>query len=51
MMKQSLKNEGSSLCYDVIITHQKFKFDKFGDFCAISIMTVRQIYLGMLFPL
>ena len=34
----SSKNDDSSLCYDVIITHQKFlKIDKFGDFsCDID---------------
>ena len=33
MMRLSSKNDDSSLCYDVIITHQKnFKIDKFGDF-------------------
>ena len=35
MMQLSSKNDDSSLCYDVIITHQKF--DKFGDFsCDID---------------
>ena len=32
MMQLSLKNDDSSLCYDVIITHQNFKIDKFVDF-------------------
>ena len=27
-----IKNAYSSLCYDVIIVHQIFKSDKFGDF-------------------
>ena len=35
MMKLSSKNDDSSLCYDVIITHQNFKIDKLCDFCAI----------------
>ena len=34
MMQPSSKNDGSSLCYDVIITHQNFKIDKFGDFSS-----------------
>ena len=34
MMQLSSKNDDSSLCYDVIITHQKFKIDKFGDFSS-----------------
>ena len=38
MMQLSSKNDDSSLCYDVIITHQKiFKIGKFGDFsCDID---------------
>ena len=37
MMQLSSKNDDSSLCYDVIITHQNFKIDKFGDFsCDID---------------
>ena len=33
----SSKNDDSSLCYDVIITHQNFKSGKFGDFsCDIE---------------
>ena len=37
MMQLSSKNDDSSLCYDVIITHQKSKIDKFGDFsCDID---------------
>ena len=31
MMRLSSKNDDSSLCYDVIITHKNFKIDKFGD--------------------
>ena len=34
MMQLSSKNDDSSLCYDVIITHQNFKKDKFGDFMS-----------------
>ena len=34
MMQLSSKNDDSSLCYDVIITHQNFKIDKFGDFSS-----------------
>ena len=34
MMQLSSKNDNSSLCYDVIITHQNFKIDKFGDFSS-----------------
>ena len=32
MMQLSSKNDDSSLCYDVIITHTFLKIDKFGDF-------------------
>ena len=34
MVQLSLKNDDSSLCYDVITTHQNFKIDKFGDFSS-----------------
>ena len=35
MIQLSSKNDHSSLCYDVIITHQKkLKIDKFGDFSS-----------------
>ena len=35
MMQLSSKNDDSSLCYDVIITHQKIlKIDKFGVFSS-----------------
>ena len=34
MLQLSSKNDHSSLCYDVIITHQKYKIDKFGDFSS-----------------
>ena len=33
MMRLS-KNDDSSLCYDVVITHQNFIIDKFGDFSS-----------------
>ena len=37
MMQLSLKNNDSSLCYDVMITHQILKIDNFGDFsCDID---------------
>ena len=32
MMQLSSKNDDSSLCYDVIVKHQKYKIGKFGDF-------------------
>ena len=32
MMQLSSKNDDSSLCHDVIITHQNFKIDNFADF-------------------
>ena len=34
MMQLSSKNDDSSLCYDVIITHQIFKNSQFGDFSS-----------------
>ena len=34
MMQLSSNNDDSSLCYDVINTHQILKFDKFGDFSS-----------------
>ena len=52
MMELSSKNNDSSLCYDVIITHQNFKnLINLVIFRAISIITVGQTYLGMLSPL
>ena len=37
MAQLSSKNDDSSPCYDVIITHQILKIDKFGDFsCDID---------------
>ena len=32
MMQLSSKNDDSALCYDVNITHQNLKIDKFDDF-------------------
>ena len=52
MMQLSSKNADSSLCYDVIIMHQKFsKLTNLVIFRAILIITVGQAYLGMLSPL
>ena len=34
MMELSSKNDDSSLCYDIIITHQNCKIDKFCDFSS-----------------
>ena len=34
MMSLSSKYDDSSLCYDVIITHQNLKIDKFGVFSS-----------------
>ena len=52
MMQISSKNDGSSLCYDVIIINQNFlKLKNLVIFRAISIITVGQTYLEMLFPL
>ena len=37
MIQLSSKYDDSSLCYYLIITHQNFKIDKFGDFsCYID---------------
>ena len=36
MLQLLSKKDYSSLCYDVIITHQKFKIDKFVDFSSDS---------------
>ena len=37
MTRLSSENDDSSLCYDVIITHQNFKIDQFCDFsCDID---------------
>ena len=45
MMRLSSKNDDSSLCYDVIITHQNFKIDKFGVFSgAIDFKTKMDIF-------
>ena len=44
-----IKNDDSSLCYDVIITHQKFcKLTNLVIFRVISIIRVGQTYLEML---
>ena len=45
MMQLSSKNDDSSLCYDVVITHQNFKIEKFGDFSsAIDFNTKMDIF-------
>ena len=36
MMQLSSKNDDSSLCYDVIITHQNLKIDEFDFSCDID---------------
>ena len=51
MIQLSSKNDDSSLCYDVIIASKILKIDKFDDFRVISIITVGQTYLEMLFSL
>ena len=51
MRKLSSKNDNSSLCHDVIITHQNFKIDKFSDFSCDTYITVGQMYLEILSPL
>ena len=51
MTQRSLKNDASSLCYDVFIMYQNFKIDIFRDFRAKSIITVGLAYLGVLSPL
>ena len=48
MNQLSSKNDDASLCYDVIITHQKLKIHLFCDFSVISIITIRQTSLEML---
>ena len=53
-MTQLSKNDDSSLCYGLIIKLQKLKIDKLTIlviFRAISIITVRQMYLEMLSPI
>ena len=50
MMQLSSKNDGSSLCYDVIITHQNFNFDKFGDFpCHIDYNSGTDVFRDVIF--
>ena len=45
MIQLSSKNDDSSLCYDVIITHQNFEIDKFGDFsCDIDYSSRTDIF-------
>ena len=52
MMRLSSKNGDSSLCDDVIITHQKFKnLTNSVLFRAISIIIVGETYLEMLSPI
>ena len=51
MMQLSLKNDDSSFCYDVIITHKKIsKLTNLMIFRVTSILTVRQTYLEMSSP-
>ena len=51
MMQLSSKNDDSSLCYDVIITHQKnLKIENLAIFRAISNITVGQTYFEMSSP-
>ena len=49
MAQLSSKNDDSSLCYDVIITHQKLTI--LVIFRAISIVTGGQMYLEMSSPI
>ena len=50
-MQRASKNDDSSLCQDVIITHPKIlKLTNFVIFRVISIITVGQTYLEMLSP-
>ena len=49
MAQLSSKNDDSSLCYDVIITHQKLT--NLVIFRAISILTVGQMYLETSSPM
>ena len=45
MIQLSSKNDESSLCYDVIITHQNLKIDKFGHFSSdIEFKTMMDIF-------
>ena len=49
MMQLSSKNDDSSLCYDVTITLQNFKIDKFGDFsCDIDYNIRTGVFRGVI---
>ena len=48
MMQLSSKNDDSSLCYDVIITHQKI--DQFGDFsCDVDYNSRTDVFRGVIY--
>ena len=45
MVPLSSGNDDSSLCYDVIITHQNLKIDKFGDLsCDIDFSSRTDVF-------
>ena len=50
MMQLSPKNDDSSLCYDVIITHQILKIVKFGVFSSNIDLKLRWTYLEIIYP-
>ena len=49
-MQLSSKNDDSSLCYNVIITHQNFKIDKFGNFsCDIDYNSRTDVFRDVIY--
>ena len=50
MMQLSPKNDDSSLCYDVIITHQILKLTNLVIIRVISILKLRWTHLDMISP-
>ena len=49
-MQLSSKNDGSSLYYDLIITHKILKIDKFGDFsCDIDYNSSTGVFRYVIF--
>ena len=49
MMQLSSKNEDSSLCQAIIITHQNFKIDKFVDFsCDIDYNSSTGVFMDVI---
>ena len=50
MIQLSFKNDDTSLCYDVFITHQILKIKKFGDFsCDIDYNSRTDVFRDVIY--